>query len=156
VLLYTLIVEGGGKAYAINITIPTILWWGRFSTSPCYRREGDREGENQIRSQIHWFSSSPALMPAPERKGNRRDLTAGDVYYLIATSYSGMIIKGGSAASIRRRPGLLLLRIGDKLGSGDGDVIWSACEVGLVLILCNWMGSFAIGFPCGGSCGFDF
>ena len=45
------------------------------------------------------------------------------VYYLIATSNSGMVIKGGSAASIRRWPGLLLLRIGDKPGSGDGDVI---------------------------------
>ena len=68
-------------------------------------------------------------------------MTAGDVYYLIATSYSGMIIKGGSAASIRRRPGLLLLRIGDKLGSGDGDVIWSATCARLV-----WSLSFAIGW----------
>jgi len=52
-----------------------------------------------------------------------------------------MVIKGGSAASIRRRPGLLLFRIGDKLGSGDRDVIWSAACVRLV-----WSLSFAIGW----------
>ena len=52
-----------------------------------------------------------------------------------------MVIKGGSAVSIRRRPGLLLLRIGDKLGSGDRDVIWSAACVRLV-----WSLSFAIGW----------
>ena len=60
-----------------------------------------------------------------------------------------MVIKGGSAASIRRRPGLLLFRIGDKLGSGNGDVIWSVAVVELQRWLLRHLPMFGAVLRCG-------